>query len=70
MKFCERPQGDGVTQDFPADGGEGSSVPSSGIYQSQSQSQIPQSARSSAPGRPPTSPPLPGILKARIKHEH
>lgn len=63
MKFCERPQGDDVTHDFPADG-EGSSMP--GMYQSQ----IPHSSRSSTVGRPPTSPPLPGILKARVKHEH
>ncbi|KAL6336480.1 hypothetical protein AAG906_018435 [Vitis piasezkii] len=63
MKFCERPQGDDVTHDFPADG-EGSSMP--GMYQSQ----IPHSSRSSTLGRPPTSPPLPGILKARVKHEH
>ena len=71
MKFCERPAGgdgdDAMQSDFPADGGEGSSMPD--MYPSQAP---PHSSRSSTLtlGRPPTSPPLPGILKARIKHEH
>ncbi|XP_074354830.1 transcription factor-like protein DPB isoform X2 [Apium graveolens] len=62
MKVCERQQGN-ETQNFPADGGESSSVP---VFQPQ----IAQpSSLSIQPGRPPTSPPLPGILKAaRVKH--
>ncbi|XP_022767293.1 transcription factor-like protein DPB isoform X3 [Durio zibethinus] len=63
MKFCERPQSDEMAHNFSADG-EGSSM--SAIYQQQ----ILPSPRTSMPGGPPTSPPLPGILKARVKHEH
>lgn len=58
----ERPQSDNVAHNI-ADGGEGSSM--SGMYQSQ----VPQSV-SNTLVRPPTSPPLPGILKARVKQEH
>ncbi|KAK9290699.1 hypothetical protein L1049_008873 [Liquidambar formosana] len=64
MKFCEGPQGDDMAHNFSADGGEGSSLPN--MYQPQ----IPLASRSNTPGRPPASPPLPGILKARVKHEH
>ncbi|KAJ0027794.1 hypothetical protein Pint_35697 [Pistacia integerrima] len=64
MKFCERPQSDNMVPSFPVDGGEGSSM-SSGMYQSQL---LPP--RSNTSSRPPTSPPIPGILKARVKHEH
>ncbi|KAK0585765.1 hypothetical protein LWI29_033780 [Acer saccharum] len=64
MKFCDRPQGDDVVQNFPADCGEGSSMP--GMYQQQ----ILPSSRPNTSSRPPTSPPVPGILKARVKHEH
>ncbi|KAG8483912.1 hypothetical protein CXB51_023487 [Gossypium anomalum] len=63
MKFCERPQTDEMAHNFSADG-EGSSM--SAMYQQQ----ILAPPRTSTPGRPPTSPPLPGILKARVKHEH
>lgn len=63
MKFCERPQSDNMVPSFPVDGGEGSSM--SGMYQSQL---LPP--RSNTSSRPPTSPPIPGILKARVKHEH
>ncbi|KAJ1415113.1 hypothetical protein SESBI_18302 [Sesbania bispinosa] len=62
MKFCERPQSDNMTHN-PTDGGEGSSM--SGLYQPQ----VPPSG-SNMSVRPPTSPPLPGILKARVKQEH
>ncbi|XP_054812492.1 transcription factor-like protein DPB isoform X2 [Prosopis cineraria] len=62
MKFCERPQNDNMTQNL-ADGGEGSSM--SGLYQAQVTPSV-----SNQPVRTPTSPPLPGILKARVKHEH
>lgn len=64
MEFCERPQGDDMAHNFSADGGEGSSM--SSMYQTQ----IPLPTMSNTPVRNPTSPPLPGILKARIKHEH
>lgn len=46
---------------FTADG-----VESSGMYQPQ----ISHTPMSNSAVRPPTSPPLPGILKARVKHEH
>ncbi|KAI6698067.1 hypothetical protein NL676_018186 [Syzygium grande] len=64
MKFCERPGNDEMVPVFPSDGGEGSSM--SGMYQPQP----PYPPMSSAVGRPPASPPIPGILKARVKHEH
>ncbi|XP_043707079.1 transcription factor-like protein DPB isoform X2 [Telopea speciosissima] len=64
MRFCERPQGDDGADDSNANGAEGSSM--LGLYQSH----IPHPSRSNAVGRPPPSPPLPGILKARVKHEH
>lgn len=64
MKVCERQQGN-ETQNFPADGGESSSVP---VFQPQI---VQTSSLSIQPARPPTSPPLPGILKAaRVKHAH
>lgn len=65
MKFCDRPQCDNTAQNFTPDGGEGSSM--SGMYQ---QPQIPLPSMSNTPVRTPTSPPLPGIIKARVKHEH
>ncbi|GFS45836.1 transcription factor DP [Actinidia rufa] len=63
MKFCERPQGDVVAPNLCADGGEGSSM---------FQPQISPPSWSNVPDRdrPLTSPPLPGIIKARVKHEH
>ncbi|KAL0404815.1 UNVERIFIED_CONTAM: Transcription factor-like protein DPB [Sesamum radiatum] len=67
MKFCEKPQvdGAGTSQHLPTtDGGESSSM--ANAYQPQ----IPHPSRPTVSGRPPTSPPLPGILKARVKHEH
>ncbi|RDX98184.1 Transcription factor-like protein DPB, partial [Mucuna pruriens] len=57
MKFCERPQDDNTTHNL-TDGGEGSSM--SGLCQPQ----IPPTILNVS-NRPPTSPPLPGILKAR-----
>ncbi|KAM5557931.1 transcription factor-like protein DPB [Rosa sericea] len=71
MKFCERSQGDGnhgMTQNYVADGGEGSSM--AAMYQQQIPPQIPLPPMVNTPVRPPTSPPLPGIIKARVKHEH
>ncbi|CAJ1934066.1 unnamed protein product [Sphenostylis stenocarpa] len=62
MKFCERPQDDNTTHNF-TDGGEGSRM--SGL--SQPQGPLTNLIMSN---RPPTSPPLPGILKARVKQEH
>lgn len=63
MKFCDRPQNDNMAHNL-TDGGEGSSM--SGLYQGQ----VPPSVSNQQPVRTPTSPPLPGILKARVKHEH
>ncbi|KAG6600223.1 transcription factor-like protein DPB isoform X1 [Cucurbita pepo subsp. pepo] len=65
MKFCDRPQCDNTAQNFAPDAGEGSSM--SGMYQPP---QIPLPSMSNTPVRTPTSPPLPGIIKARVKHEH
>ncbi|KAJ8899844.1 hypothetical protein K2173_019547 [Erythroxylum novogranatense] len=62
MKFCERPKSPDVATNL-SDVGEGTSM--SNMYQHQI---CPQNANT--PVRPPTSPPLPGIIKARIKHEH
>ncbi|KAI8566924.1 hypothetical protein RHMOL_Rhmol02G0080200 [Rhododendron molle] len=64
MKFCERPQGDAAAPNSSADGGEGSSM--SNMFQPH----ISHPSRSNNPDRPLNSPPLPGILKARVKHEH
>ncbi|XP_012704658.1 transcription factor-like protein DPB isoform X1 [Setaria italica] len=64
MRFCGREQHDSA-QEMISNGGEGSSM--SNIYWQQVQH----------PGRPnngtvglPSSPPIPGILKGRVKHEH
>ncbi|KAK9195478.1 hypothetical protein WN943_003600 [Citrus x changshan-huyou] len=65
MKFCERQQSDDMAQSFPADDGEGSSM--AGVYQPP---QLLPPPRANNSNRPPTSPPVPGILKARVKHEH
>lgn len=61
MEFGDRHQSNTVTHNV-TDAGEGSSM--SGM-----QSQVRPSV-SSVSTRPPTSPPLPGILKARVKQEH
>lgn len=64
MRFCGREQDD-VSEEPTSNGGESSSMPN--IYWQQVQH----------PGRPnngtvrlPSSPPIPGILKGRVKHEH
>ncbi|KAJ4839511.1 hypothetical protein Tsubulata_029940 [Turnera subulata] len=64
MKFCERPQSDDLPPNSAADGGESSSM--ANMYQ---QHVLPPE-RTDMPVRPPTSPPLPGIIKARVKHEN
>lgn len=64
MNLSDRPQSDDVANNLSADGGEGSSM--CGMFQPQ----ITLPSRPNIPGRPPTSSPLPGILKARVKHEH
>lgn len=64
MNFCGKTQVDGAAQNIPADGGESSSM------SNVNHPRLPRASRSSISGRPPTSPPLPGILKARVKHEH
>ncbi|KAH1219837.1 Transcription factor-like protein DPB [Glycine max] len=56
MKFGERPLEDNMTHNL-TDGGEGSSM--SGLCQPQAPTNL------NVSNRPPTSPPLPGILKAR-----
>ncbi|KAL5168822.1 Transcription factor-like protein DPB [Glycine soja] len=61
MKFGERPQDDNMTHNL-TDGGEVSSM--SGLCQPQAPTNL------NVSNRPPTSPPLPGILKARVKQEH
>ncbi|KAM6582988.1 hypothetical protein CsatB_009990 [Cannabis sativa] len=68
MKFCETSShgdDDEMAHNFITDGGEGSSR--SSMYQTQG---LPLPSISNTTVRNPTSPPLPGILKARIKHEH
>ncbi|PKI65113.1 hypothetical protein CRG98_014427 [Punica granatum] len=68
MQLCGRPQSDEPPQRFPEDRGVGPSIPDV-VYQPQ---HVPHPiASAAAPSRPPTSPPpVPGILKARVKHEH
>ncbi|XP_057416603.1 transcription factor-like protein DPB isoform X1 [Lotus japonicus] len=63
MKFHERPENDNITHN-PTDGGEGSSM--SGLYHAQ----VPTLVSNPAVRPPPSSPQLPGILKARVKNEH
>ncbi|KAL2501894.1 Transcription factor-like protein DPB [Forsythia ovata] len=65
MKFCEKRRSDGTAR-IPTNGGESSSM--ANMYQPQ----VPHLSRSNTSGNgiPPTSPPLPGILKARVKYEH
>lgn len=65
MKFCQRPhQADDTGHDIPGNGRESSSIPD--MFQPRdatpSRLRIPS-------GRPSASPPLPGILKARVNHE-
>ncbi|XP_021621226.1 transcription factor-like protein DPB isoform X2 [Manihot esculenta] len=64
MKFCERPQSDDTAANLANDGGEGCSM------SNMIQQQILPNPGTSTPIRPPTSPPIPGIIKARVKHEH
>ncbi|GKV40931.1 hypothetical protein SLE2022_077760 [Rubroshorea leprosula] len=61
MNFSQRAQGNEMAPNFSADG-EGSSM-----YQQQMHPPLMSNTPSSMA---PTSPPLPGILKARVKHEH
>ncbi|KAL8149925.1 hypothetical protein AgCh_006800 [Apium graveolens] len=64
MKFCERPDANDLAHNFPLDRGESSIIPS--IFQPQITSPSKLSIQLS---RTPTSPPLPGIIKARVKRE-
>ncbi|KAM2731037.1 hypothetical protein EV1_002214 [Malus domestica] len=64
MNFCNRQQSDDATQNLTVDGGEGCSM--SGMYQPQ----IPLASMNTPVRAPPMSPPRPGILKSRVKHEH
>ncbi|XP_077221671.1 transcription factor-like protein DPB isoform X2 [Tasmannia lanceolata] len=62
MSFSEL-QTNIAAHESAANGGESSS--GVGIYQDH----IPHPSMSNRMGKPPTSPPVPGILKARVKHE-
>ncbi|KAL7138354.1 hypothetical protein ABFS83_10G157400 [Erythranthe nasuta] len=68
MKFCERTHvgsgggSGGAARNIPADSG--------GVSSSMAALYHPHRSRSNISGRPPPSPPLPGIIKARVKHEH
>ncbi|CAM8928354.1 hypothetical protein QQ045_023542 [Rhodiola kirilowii] len=67
MNFCQtssQMEASDADNNFPMEAGEGSIT---NFYQ---QEMPLQPCRSGTPGRPPTSPPLPGIIKARVKHEH
>lgn len=64
MRFCDKEQNDGINE-RSSNGGESSS--SQPIFPPQ----MPQPTRPSSSGKVPSSPPIPGILKARaLKHEH
>ncbi|KAJ6792677.1 putative transcription factor-like protein DPB isoform X1 [Iris pallida] len=63
MRFSGREQNQGAHEPS-SNGGESSST--QGMYPPQ----MTQPARTSSSGRVPSSPPIPGILKARVKHEH
>ncbi|CAL9163650.1 unnamed protein product [Musa hybrid cultivar] len=63
MGLCERGQHDGAPEPS-SNGGDCSSM--SGMYQHETS----QGSRSSSMGKMITSPPKPGILKARVKNEH
>nr|XP_010918667.1 LOW QUALITY PROTEIN: transcription factor-like protein DPB [Elaeis guineensis] len=63
MRFCERAQKDGA-HDSSSNGGESSSTLS--MYQHH----VHQPVRPNSTHKLPTSPPIPGILKARVKQEH
>ncbi|XP_020587618.1 transcription factor-like protein DPB [Phalaenopsis equestris] len=68
MRFCEREQqdgGGGGTHEPTLNGGECSS--NQGVHQTQ---QPPLLQWPSPRSKLPASPPIPGILKARVKHEH
>uniref|UniRef100_A0A0A9H5K8 DPa n=1 Tax=Arundo donax TaxID=35708 RepID=A0A0A9H5K8_ARUDO len=64
MRFCGREQHEG-TQEPSSNGGESSSMPN--IYWQQVQH--PARPNNGAVGLS-SSPPIPGILKGRVKHEH
>ncbi|KAL6902367.1 hypothetical protein ACP4OV_005243 [Aristida adscensionis] len=64
MRFCGREHHDG-NQGPSSNGGESSSMPN--IYRHQSQH---PGRADNGTVRLPSSPPIPGILKGRVKHEH
>ncbi|ERN10481.1 hypothetical protein AMTRI_Chr07g28220 [Amborella trichopoda] len=67
MRFCETQHGDAAQEATRvSNGGESSSMHHHGIYPHL----MPQPSRPSASGRLITLPPVPGILKGRVKHEH
>ncbi|KAJ6750161.1 hypothetical protein OIU85_000765 [Salix viminalis] len=69
MKFCERPQSNIMAPNPAAGGGEGEGEGEGASMSIMYQPQIRSSPVTNNPVRPPTSPPLPGIIKARVKHE-
>uniref|UniRef100_A0A6N2KNW6 E2F/DP family winged-helix DNA-binding domain-containing protein n=1 Tax=Salix viminalis TaxID=40686 RepID=A0A6N2KNW6_SALVM len=69
MKFCERPQSNIMAPNPAAGGGEGGGEGEGASMSIMYQPQIRSSPVTNNPVRPPTSPPLPGIIKARVKHE-
>ncbi|CAA0812830.1 Transcription factor-like protein DPB [Striga hermonthica] len=66
MNFGKKTPADSTEQNMRNDGGESSSM--ANMYTQSPQISHPQ--RTNLSGRAPTSPPLPGILKARVKNEH
>ncbi|KAL6523282.1 hypothetical protein OROGR_016885 [Orobanche gracilis] len=64
MDFCKHTLVDSAAQSIRMDGGENSST--ANLYQPQ----LPPPSRPNISGGRPTSPPLPGILKARVRHDH
>ncbi|OWM69689.1 hypothetical protein CDL15_Pgr025538 [Punica granatum] len=65
MKLSQRPDSDNATHDFSVNGVQ-ECIP--GTYPTQIMA--PNPSMLNTPVRCPTSPPVPGILKARVKHEH
>ncbi|KAK1267627.1 Transcription factor-like protein DPB [Acorus gramineus] len=63
MRFCERSDGGECSHEPASNGGEGSSMHETYQHQIQHPTRL-------VTGKPPSSPSIPGILKARVKNEH
>ncbi|KAK1313831.1 Transcription factor-like protein DPB [Acorus calamus] len=63
MRFCERPDGGECSHEPASNGGESSSMHETYQHQIQHPTRL-------VTGKPPSSPSIPGILKARVKNEH